>query len=156
MSTSRTPARPPARLRRRRDATPRDATPRGALADAFGLEAYDDAAGMLAADVVHVAMSPAVRVSVVEAVADAGVPACTVEKPIALGVEDWRAIRALDAASDTEFAVRPVPVGPRPPAVSRGGRGRRPRGADLPRVFRAAGAHRSRNPLSPLRERAER
>lgn len=68
-STSRTPARSPARLRRRRDATPR-----GALADAFGLEAYDAAAaGMLAADVVHVATPPAVRVSVVEAVADAGV-----------------------------------------------------------------------------------
>ena len=85
---------------------------------------------MLAADVVHVATPPAVRVSAVEAVADAGVPACPVEKPIALGVEDWRAIRALDAASDTEFAVRPVPVGPRSGGVARRSRqatsGRRP------------------------------
>ncbi|MFB6135360.1 MAG: Gfo/Idh/MocA family protein [Halobacteriaceae archaeon] len=78
------------------------------LAEEFGLAAYDDAAAMLAdtdPDVVHVATPPQVRVSVLEAVSRAGVPACTVEKPVAVGVSDWRALRDLAERSETKFAV---------------------------------------------------
>lgn len=82
---------------------------REALAADFGLDAYADTREMLAAvgpDLVHVTTPPDVRVDPLEAIAAAGVPACTVEKPVALGVADWRALRALaDADAGTRIAV---------------------------------------------------
>jgi predicted dehydrogenase len=81
---------------------------RTGLAEEFGLHAYDDLDRMLAAEepaIVHVATPPDVRVGILEAISEAGVPACTVEKPIAVGVEDWRALRDLEARTDTKVAV---------------------------------------------------
>ncbi len=61
---------------------------RDALAAAFGIKAYADAAEMLRAerpDVVHIVTPPDARVELMTLVSDAGVPLCTVEKPIATG-----------------------------------------------------------------------
>lgn len=80
---------------------------REALAADFGLDAYADTRRMLAAvepDLVHVTTPPDVRVEPLKAVAAAGVPACTVEKPVALGVADWRELGDLVGA-DTRIAV---------------------------------------------------
>jgi predicted dehydrogenase len=81
---------------------------RDELAEEFGLAAYEDVEEMLAEtdpDIVHISTPPQVRVSVMETVSEAGVPLCTVEKPVAVGVEDWRELRDLEARSDTKFAV---------------------------------------------------
>ena len=78
------------------------------LAAEFDMAAYDDLGEMLSAtdpDVVHVCTPPSVRVDVMEAISAAGVPAATVEKPVAVGVEDWRALRELEARTETKFAV---------------------------------------------------
>ena len=87
-----------------------DLTParREKLAAEFGITAYADAAEMIRAekpDIVHLATWPATRVELMTLVSDLGVGLCTVEKPIATGVADWRALRALEAAGDTKFAV---------------------------------------------------
>lgn len=77
------------------------------LAADFGLDAYADARAMLAAvepDLVHVTTPPDVRVDPLAAVVAAGVPVCTVEKPVALGVADWRELGGLLDA-DTRIAV---------------------------------------------------
>jgi predicted dehydrogenase len=81
---------------------------RDELAEEFDLTVYDDAEDMLAdeePDIVHVATPPNARVEIMETVSEAGVPACTVEKPIALRVDDWRAIVELGEQTDTRFAV---------------------------------------------------
>ena len=56
-------------------------------------------------DLVHVVTQPGVRVKLLNLVSRAGVPACTVEKPIALDVEDWAALCELQAHTQTKFAV---------------------------------------------------
>ena len=83
-------------------------TRRDALAAKYGLHAYADIGEMVRAerpDIVHLVTWPDTRVSLMTEVAELGVPLCTVEKPIATGVPDWRQLRALEARSKTKFAV---------------------------------------------------
>lgn len=78
------------------------------LAMEFGLNAYADPAEMIRKekpDIVHVVTWPKIRIEPLKLVANMGVPLCTVEKPIATGVADWREICELEASSRTKFAV---------------------------------------------------
>jgi predicted dehydrogenase len=78
------------------------------FSDEHGLTPYADAAEMIEAerpDLVHVVTPPTVRVELMRLASELGVPACLVEKPIALGVWDWRALCELARASATKFAV---------------------------------------------------
>ena len=56
-------------------------------------------------DVVHCVTKPDIRVPLLTKLADAGVPGVIVEKPICVGADDYKALRALEAASDTKIAV---------------------------------------------------
>jgi len=56
-------------------------------------------------DLVHMVMVPTIRVSLMTRLAEAGVPGVIVEKPICIGADDYKALRALEASSDTKFAV---------------------------------------------------
>jgi len=79
-----------------------------ALAKRFGIKPYTDAAEMLDAekpDLIHITTPPTARANVMTLVSGAGVPACTVEKPIATDASDWRELCGLEAASKTRFAV---------------------------------------------------
>ena len=81
---------------------------RDPLAAKYGLKAYADPAEMIRRekpDIVHIVTWPTVRVEPMTLVADLGVPLCTVEKPIATGVADWKALCRLEARSATKFAV---------------------------------------------------
>ncbi|MDH7571813.1 MAG: Gfo/Idh/MocA family oxidoreductase, partial [Armatimonadota bacterium] len=81
---------------------------REAFAARFGVRPYADAAEMIEREkphLVHVATRPDARVALLTLVSDLGVPACTVEKPIALGVSDWQCLCALEASSSTRIAV---------------------------------------------------
>lgn len=83
-------------------------THRDQVADEYGLRAYDDAERMVreeAPDIVHIVTPPTARVELMTLVSDHGVPLCTVEKPIAVGVDDWRALGELERTSATRFAV---------------------------------------------------
>ena len=83
-------------------------THREVLASEFDLNSYSDAREMIETeepDLVHIITPPRVRVGVMDLVSELGVPACTVEKPIAIGVKDWRALCELEARSQTRFAV---------------------------------------------------
>lgn len=79
------------------------------LGNEFGITTrYTDLNAMLQAerpDVLHIVTMPSLRVELMTAAADHGVPGVIVEKPIALQGEDWRALRDLDAGSDTKFCV---------------------------------------------------
>jgi len=79
-----------------------------AFARTLGMRAFDDLNAMLKSvrpDIVHVTTPPGVRVDVMQAVSDANVPGCTVEKPISLGVADWRALTQLSRTTSTKFGV---------------------------------------------------
>lgn len=83
-------------------------TRREELAADFGIKAYADAAEMITAerpDMVHLVTWPDTRVELMTLVSDKRVPLCTVEKPIATGVVDWRALGKLSAQTETKFAV---------------------------------------------------
>jgi predicted dehydrogenase len=83
-------------------------TRREPLAAKYGLRAYADLGEMVRnekPDIVHLVTWPDTRVALMTAVAELGVPLCTVEKPIATGVADWRALCALEARATTRFAV---------------------------------------------------
>lgn len=83
-------------------------TRRNAVAAEFGINAYAEVAEMIRAeqpDLVHLVTWPDTRVPLMTLVSDLGVPACTVEKPVAMQVADWEALCALDATSSTRFAV---------------------------------------------------
>ncbi len=56
-------------------------------------------------DVVHMVTPPTIRVSLMSRLADAGVRGVIVEKPVAIGAEDYKALRALEARSETRFVV---------------------------------------------------
>jgi predicted dehydrogenase len=56
-------------------------------------------------DIVHLVTWPNARVELMSLVSDLKVPLCTVEKPIACGVSDWLALRKLEKATSTRFAV---------------------------------------------------
>ena len=81
---------------------------RDALAAKHGIRAYADARKMIEAekpDVVHVATMPDTRVELLTLVSDLGVPLCTVEKPVACGVRDWKLLCVLEGRTGTKFAV---------------------------------------------------
>ena len=56
-------------------------------------------------DVLHVVTPPTIRHSVMKTASDAGVPACVVEKPIAVQGEDYRDLVNLCENSNTTFCV---------------------------------------------------
>lgn len=77
-------------------------------ADEFNLRPYTDARAMIEAekpDMVHIATRPDVRVELLGLVAEMDVPMATVEKPLAVGVADWKAMRQLEARTSTKIAV---------------------------------------------------
>ena len=80
-----------------------------AYAGQFGIPGrYTDLDEMLARekpDLVHVVTPPTLRVSLMRRLAEAGVPGVIVEKPICIGAEDYKALRALAGTSPTRFAV---------------------------------------------------
>lgn len=81
---------------------------RDPLAKKYGIRAYEEARQMIREekpDIVHLVTWPSLRVELMNLVAEMGVPLCTVEKPLATGVEDWKKLRELEAKSDTKFAV---------------------------------------------------
>ncbi|MEE9540130.1 MAG: Gfo/Idh/MocA family oxidoreductase [Candidatus Thorarchaeota archaeon] len=81
---------------------------RDEIAGEFGIRAYADAAEMInqeAPDIVHIVTTPNVRVEVMRLVSEMKVPLCIVEKPIATGVGDWKALCELEKTSGTKFAV---------------------------------------------------
>ena len=83
-------------------------TRRDPLAAEFGIRAYADVRKMIEKEephLVHLVTWPDTRVELMSLVADLGVPLCTVEKPIATGVTDWKALCQLEAKSATRFAV---------------------------------------------------
>jgi len=77
--------------------------------DEFGVgKRYADLHEMLEAekpDVLHIVTLPSLRVDLMTTAAEHGVPGVVVEKPIALQGEDWRALRDLDARSQTKYCV---------------------------------------------------
>ena len=81
---------------------------RTAVAAQYGIKAYADAREMIVnekPDMVHIITNPDSRVELMTLVSELGVPLCTVEKPVALGVEDWEELTLLEAVSKTKFAV---------------------------------------------------
>lgn len=56
-------------------------------------------------DVVHLVTPPTLRVGLMTRLAEAGVPGVIVEKPIAIGADDYKQLRALEARSRTKFVV---------------------------------------------------
>jgi len=81
---------------------------RDALAAKYGLAVYADIGEMVRVerpDIVHLVTWPDTRVSLMTEVAELGVPLCTVEKPIATGVPDWRQLCALEARAETKFGI---------------------------------------------------
>ena len=56
-------------------------------------------------DVLHIVTPPTLRVGLMTQAAEAGVPGVIVEKPICIGAEDYKALRALNARSKTKFVV---------------------------------------------------
>ncbi len=78
------------------------------LAVRFGLNAYADSAEMIKAeklDLIHICTPPTARADVLTLCSDLGVPACTIEKPLATGVLDWHELCALEASSKMKVAV---------------------------------------------------
>ena len=74
----------------------------------YGLTPYADAAQMIERerpDLVHVVTQPADRASLMHLVAELGVPAAVVEKPLAAGVADWRSLVELERRCTTRFTV---------------------------------------------------
>ena len=77
-------------------------------AEEFGIKAYYDAAEMIERerpDMIHITTPPTARVDLLSIASENGVPACTVEKPLATGVEDWRQLQELEKQSATKIAV---------------------------------------------------
>lgn len=78
------------------------------IATRYGLHAYTDAEEMIRQerpDLVHIVTNPDTRVALLTLVSDLGVSLCTTEKPVAMGVKDWRALSALAQNTGTKIAV---------------------------------------------------
>ena len=74
----------------------------------YNITGYADADEMLRAegpDIVQLVTWPKTRVELMTLVSEYQIPMCVVEKPIALGVEDWRDLRHIAAVTRTKFAV---------------------------------------------------
>jgi len=80
-----------------------------AFAERFSIpNQYTDLQAMLdreQPDVVHMVTRPNLRVGLMTQLAEAGVPGVIVEKPICIGADDYKALRQLNAAGRTKFAV---------------------------------------------------
>lgn len=75
---------------------------------AYGINAYDSLDDMLKEekpDLVHLVTWPDARLGPMRAVAEHCIPACTVEKPVAVGVEDYEDLLQLEANAATRFGV---------------------------------------------------
>lgn len=78
------------------------------FAEQYGISAYDSLDEMLESekpDIVHIVTWPDARLEPMRTVAAHGIPACTVEKPVAVGVDDYRELLQIEAESDTRFAI---------------------------------------------------
>lgn len=78
------------------------------LAEEFKITPYYDVAEMIARehpDLIHITTPPTARGTLLSQAADARVPACTVEKPLATGVADWRELQEIERAGKTKIAV---------------------------------------------------
>lgn len=77
--------------------------------DTFGVATrytdLDEMLGKEKPDLVHIVTQPTLRVGLMTRLAEAGVPGVIVEKPICIGAEDYKALRELEAKSQTKFAV---------------------------------------------------
>ncbi len=83
-------------------------TRRDPLAERYRLRAYDSAETMIreeSPDLVHIVTWPDTRIDLMQLVSSMGVPLCTVEKPVASGVSDWRILQELATTSATKFAI---------------------------------------------------
>jgi UDP-N-acetyl-2-amino-2-deoxyglucuronate dehydrogenase len=81
---------------------------RDRLASEYNLHAYANARDMIEQekpDMVHLVTWPDTRVELMTLISDLNVPLCTIEKPIATGVADWKALCTLAQRSKTKFAV---------------------------------------------------
>ena len=81
---------------------------RDARAGEFKIKGYADAEQMIRdirPEIVNLVTMPTSRVELMSLVSDLKVPLCVVEKPIAVGVKDWKALCRLEASSKTKFAV---------------------------------------------------
>ena len=81
---------------------------RTAFETQYGLRGYRDPVEMITKekpDLVHLVTRPGTRVEQLRMVSELGVPACLVEKPIALGSQDWRALCALAQTTATKIGV---------------------------------------------------
>lgn len=79
-----------------------------AFAKTYGLKAYYDAREMLEAekpDLVHLVTPPLVRAVLIELISEMNVPACLSEKPISVGVRDWKRICEVVKNTNTKFGV---------------------------------------------------
>ena len=77
-------------------------------AEEFGLRAYDDAREMIEKerpDLIHISTPPNARVDLLTLVSEIGVPACTVEKPLAIGVRDWLELQEMERTGTPKIAV---------------------------------------------------
>ena len=78
------------------------------LAETLGIKSYTDVDKMLEAeqpDIVHIATPPTARYVLLEKASSHGVNACTIEKPLAVGVKDWKQLCALAENTSTKIAV---------------------------------------------------
>ncbi|MCD6408584.1 Gfo/Idh/MocA family oxidoreductase [bacterium] len=81
---------------------------RQSVGSEYGLKVYSNLYDMLSMempDIVHIATPPQPRVELMKIVSEMKVPLCTVEKPVAIGVSDWKALVELEKRTETKFAV---------------------------------------------------
>jgi predicted dehydrogenase len=79
-----------------------------AAAAKYGAQTYTNAATMLRTeepDLLHIVTPPVDRVGLLTLAAEHDVPACTVEKPLATNVIEWKQLKALEARAKTKFGV---------------------------------------------------
>ncbi len=74
----------------------------------YSIKPYTDIADMVRAekpDLVHIVTMPRDRVETMRMISELGVPAATVEKPIAVDVADWQAICKIEKTTKTKFGI---------------------------------------------------
>lgn len=72
----------------------------GEFTDTFQIKGYKDLTQMIEQekpDIVHIVTPPSLRLELLKKISELGVPGCIVEKPIALGVEDYKQIKEFAA-----------------------------------------------------------
>lgn len=78
------------------------------LAAEFDIKAYYDAKEMITQekpDLIHITTPPTARANLLSLASELGVPGCTVEKPLATGVEDWHELQDIEKSGKTKIAV---------------------------------------------------